>query len=132
MIRLLDVNVLVALSIREHVFHDVAQRWFAQRDGGFATCPITEGGLVRMLTRNGIPATAALKALEALGSRHDHEFWPDDRSYTEISMSSVVGHRQVTDAYLAGLARFRGGRIATFDAGLASTHNDVAVLVPKD
>jgi uncharacterized protein len=42
----------------------------------------------------------------------------------------IVGHRQVTDAYLAQLARAHGSRLATFDLALAKLHHDVAELVP--
>jgi predicted nucleic acid-binding protein len=59
-----------------------------------------------------------------------HEFWGDDIGYDRVVLRGVVGHRQVTDAYLAGLARHRGGRLATFDQGLAALHPDVALLVP--
>jgi hypothetical protein len=63
--------------------------------------------------------------------QHDrHDFWSDDVSYLDVRLEGVVGHRQVTDAYLAGLARGRGGRLATFDGGLAALHPDVAVRVP--
>jgi uncharacterized protein len=59
-----------------------------------------------------------------------HEFWPDDAAFDSVSLTGVIGHRQVPDAYLAHLARARGGRLATFDQGLAKLHADVADLVP--
>lgn len=58
-----------------------------------------------------------------------HRFWPDDVSFEQVRLRGVVGHRQVTDAYLAGLARQRGGQLATFDRGLAAMHLDVARLL---
>jgi len=45
-------------------------------------------------------------------------------------LQGVIGHRQVTDGYLAELARFNRGRLATFDRGLAALHPDIAYLVP--
>jgi predicted nucleic acid-binding protein len=45
-------------------------------------------------------------------------------------LRATIGHRQVTDACLAHLARARGGRLATFDHGLAKLHADIADLVP--
>ena len=60
-----------------------------------------------------------------------HEFWPDSLSYREVRWQGVIGHRQVTDAYLAHLARARGSRLATFDQGLAKLHHDVCDLVPS-
>jgi predicted nucleic acid-binding protein len=50
--------------------------------------------------------------------------------YTEVPCEGIIGHRQVTDAYLAQLARARGARIATFDRGMAKLHRDVAELIP--
>jgi predicted nucleic acid-binding protein len=58
-----------------------------------------------------------------------HEFWPDDLGYDVVDLRGVVGHRQVPDAYLAALARSRGGRLATLDRALALLHPDVALLV---
>jgi len=72
----------------------------------------------------------ALDTLRALLAELRHDFWPDEVSYVDTSLMGVIGHRQVTDAYLDQLARIRCGRLATFDRGLASLHPDVADLVP--
>ncbi|CAN5740454.1 hypothetical protein BH24ACT5_BH24ACT5_25730 [soil metagenome] len=82
-----------------------------------------------MLLRNETNTTDAVRALGTFTSRADHEFWPGDLRYSEINLRGVIGHRQVTDAYLAGLARARAGPLATFDRGLAALHGDVADLV---
>lgn len=125
---LLDGNVVVALVVDDHVHHAAAQRWFgAGRD--FATTPITQGTLLRFLLRVDVPAADALAVLDGLCSRHDHEFWADHLGYTDVDLRGVVGHRQVTDAYLASLARAKGGRIATFDEGLAALHPDTVTLL---
>ena len=128
MTHLLDGNVLVALVDRSHVRHPAAVDWFASHTGGFATCPITQGTLIRLLLRFGATADAAtaVAVLKQLTRHPRHAFWGDDISYTGISWAGVLGHRQVTDSYLAGLARHRGGRIATFDRGLAALHPDIA------
>lgn len=68
--------------------------------------------------------------IRALASNGGHEFWPDDLPFFDVRMTGVIGHRQVTDAYLAALARAHGVRLATFDTGLAALHPDVATLVP--
>lgn len=86
--------------------------------------------LLRILVRGGRDGRSAVAALEGLLAHDRHEFWPDDLPYRRVRMSGVVGHRQVTDAYLAGLARARGARLATFDAGLAASHADVADRIP--
>jgi toxin-antitoxin system PIN domain toxin len=127
---LLDANVLIALVVADHVHHDSAETWFAGLAGRYATCPITEGSLVRLLIREGSSPEAASAVLSALAGDERHEFWPDDVSYSRVSMKGVVGHRQVTDAYLAQLAREHGGRLATFDQGLARLHTDVVDIVP--
>jgi uncharacterized protein len=127
---LLDANVLVALVIADHVHHEAAEAWLAGTSDPFAICPITQGSLMRLLVREGQPAQAAQAVLAALAANSRHEFWPDDLSCQHARMAGVIGHRQVTDAYLAQLARNRGGRLATFDQGLAKLHSDVTDLVP--
>ena len=130
MTALLDANVLIALTISSHVHHEAATRWIAERDVGFATCPITEGSLVRLVVREGSSAAVAQTLLRELAESPRHRFFADDIAYSDVRLAGVIGHRQVTDAYLAQLCRTRGLTLATFDAGLASLHDDVAVLVP--
>lgn len=127
---LLDSNLLIALTVERHVHADAAAAWFDERDDLFATTPITQGSLVRYLLRSGVEAEEAVTGMHGLTSHARHEFWPDDRPYTSEILAGVIGHRQVTDAYLAAQARRRGGRLATFDRGLAAQHQDVAELVP--
>jgi toxin-antitoxin system PIN domain toxin len=129
MTALLDANVLVALVVAEHVHHDTAADWLSTYDSGFATCPITQGSLMRFLLRSGHSASAALEVVAAVGSASRHEFWPDDVSFENVALAGVIGHRQVTDAYLAQLARGREAQLATLDSGLAGLHADVAVLI---
>jgi toxin-antitoxin system PIN domain toxin len=129
---LLDGNVLIALVVLGHVHHQSAEDWMAGLTERFATCPITEGTLLRALIRGGQSANSA-KALLAMFAEDDrHEFWPDNLSYREADLSAVDGHRQVTDAYLVHLARAREGRVATFDRGMAAVHPDVVDLLPTD
>ena len=130
MTALLDANVLIALVVSEHVHHDAAAEWLSASDAGFATCPITQGSLVRFLVRTGQTAAAARDVISAVESANRHEFWPDSVSFTDVEVGGVVGHRQVTDAYLAQLARSRKGQLATLDSGLAHLHSDIAVLIP--
>ena len=127
---LLDANVLIALLVDDHVHHPAAENWFAGRDGNFATCPVTQGSLLRLLIREGQPATTARAILAGTTAQPQHEFWPDDLPYTEVPVHGIIGHRQVTHAYLAQLARARGARLATFDQAMAKLHADVADLVP--
>jgi len=127
---LLDANVLIALLVPEHVHHDAAEAWLVGAEGDFATCPITEGSLMRLLVRQGKSAETAKAVVAAVAGSPRHEFWPDLLSYSMVTMDGIVGHRQVTDAYLAQLARSHDGRLATFDQGLAKLHNDIVDLVP--
>lgn len=130
---LLDGNVLVALTSSSHVHHAPAQRWFANQRGDFATCPITQGTLIRLLMRLGnLGPEAAVSVLTAVTKHPRHRFWPDVLAYQEIDWRGVLGHRQVTDAYLAALARRHQGRLATFDRGLAALHADVAIAIADD
>ena len=130
MTALLDANVLIALVVADHVHHDAAAEWLSASDAGFATCPITQGSLVRFLLRTGQSAVAAQDVVSAVEGAERHEFWSDSVSFADVQFDGVVGHRQVTDAYLAQLARTRNGQLATLDSGLAHLHSDIAVLIP--
>lgn len=131
-VRLLDGNVLVALSDASHVHHARAANWFAVLEAPFATCPITQGTLLRMLLHlRAVPDMgSAMAFLAQLTAHHRHRFWPDDLPYGSVAWHGVQGHRQVTDAYLAALARQHRGRLASFDHGLAVLHADVVELIP--
>ena len=102
---LLDANVLIALVVDEHVHHVHAETWFAASETNFATCPITQGSLMRLLIREGQTAESARAVLQEVSSSARHEFWSDNASYCDIPVAGIIGHRQVTDAYLAHLAR---------------------------
>ncbi|MFT4257415.1 MAG: PIN domain-containing protein [Pseudoxanthomonas sp.] len=128
---LLDGNVLVALSDEKHVHHAIARRWFLSLDLPFATCPITQGTLLRLMLVTGAVGkmTEAISVLRELVGHPRHRFWPDSLDYLQTDMKGVLGHKQVTDAYLASLARKHGGKLATFDQGLAALHPDVVELL---
>ena len=125
---LLDANILIALTVPDHVHNPVARTWFA-RNGTFATCPTVQGAALRALLRHGVTATQAQALLRLLATHERHQQWMDDISYLDVDLSHLHGHRQITDAYLAQLARTRGGRLATFDRGLAQLAPDVVELV---
>jgi toxin-antitoxin system PIN domain toxin len=127
---LLDANVLVALVVDDHIHHASAEKWFVEAGTGFATCPITQGSLMRLLMREGQSAESARSILREITASPRHEFWPDNTSYENMPIAGIIGHRQVTDAYLAHLARSYEARLATFDQALAKLHQDVADLVP--
>jgi toxin-antitoxin system PIN domain toxin len=122
-IALLDVNVLVALFHPDHVHHEAAHAWMAaNRQDGWATCPLTENGLLRILANaatSGIHESAASirLRLESFCSSGNHVFWPDSVSLRDERRFRLAGatHKQLTDIYLLGLSVENGGRLATFD-----------------
>jgi uncharacterized protein len=127
---LLDANVLIALATPEHSLNDRAVAWF-RKGHRFATCPITEGALVRFHLRVGVNATAesAKLLLESISTLPRHEFWPDNVSFLELPTTGIIGRRQVTDAYLALLARKHGASLATMDQALAAVHSGTTLLL---
>jgi toxin-antitoxin system PIN domain toxin len=123
-VSLLDVNVLVALFDPDHVHHDLAHDWFTDhRTDGWATCAVTENGFVRVVSNPGYRPDAprpaiALDLLRRFCDSGHHHFWADEVSLRDAALFNLAaarGHRQVTDVYLLGLAKRKGGRLATFD-----------------
>ena len=131
MICLMDGNILSALVIDTHVHHSDAHAWFALHRGKFATCSITQGTLLRvhMTMAADKSAQAAWETLAAIVHHPRHLFWDNGFSYTMVPHKHLQGPRQVTDAWLAELARRRKGKLVTFDSALAVLHPDVAVLL---
>ena len=128
MIRLLDVNVLVALAWPNHIHHARAHAWFKGiRDQGWATCPVTESGFVRVSSNARVipDARTPAEAMALLGEIRrlpGHTFWADDVSPADPGagpFARIVGYRQVTDAHLLTLALRNSGSLATFDRRLA-------------
>ena len=115
---LLDANVLIALGVPQHVHHERCDRWLATIES-FATCPITQGAVVRFLVRSGEVASDAQRWLEAVAARSDHAFWPAEIPFAATDLTDVTGHRQVSDAYLRSLALARGGLVATLDEAMS-------------
>jgi len=120
---LLDVNVLIALLDGGHAMHRRATDWLASESGkGWASCPLTQNGVVRIMSQPSYPTPrpAALVAdrLALACSAPEHEFWAADVSLLAVGLidwQRLLGHRQVTDAYLLALAVRQQGRLVTFD-----------------
>ncbi len=121
---LLDVNALVALAWDSHVHHVAAREWLARNaTTGWATCPITEAGFVRVSSNpkvlpSPVGVEQARDALSALRQVAGHRFLTNDVSLCDADVPRMVGHRQVTDALLVTVARRHGTRLLTFDAGI--------------
>jgi uncharacterized protein len=124
---LLDVNVLIALHDAQHVHHALATDWFeANANAGWASCPITQNGCLRIMSQPAYPnaqsAATLMRMLERSCAAKVHEFWPDDVSLLDAKRfraDRIHGPRQMTDLYLLGLAVNHGGRLVSFDAGIA-------------
>jgi toxin-antitoxin system PIN domain toxin len=121
---LLDVNLLIALFDPNHPFHEKAHTWFAKaRRRGWATCPTTVNGAVRIMSNPSYPSfrvtvASIVSHLQELCDSEDHEFWPDSVSLLDRDLFKpelIAGPGQLTDTLLVGTAVRRGGALATFD-----------------
>jgi toxin-antitoxin system PIN domain toxin len=123
---LLDVNVLIALMDPAHESHHAAHAWFQEnRQFGWATCPITENGCLRILSKPGYPLSGLTlqqvrDILAEFVAASDHRFWPDSVSVLEADRFELAsaGPKNLTDLYLLRLASACGGRLITFDRGI--------------
>src|SRR5947199_10829309 len=123
-IDLADVNVLLALIDPVHLYHEAASQWFADASGrGWATCPLTENGFIRILSNPSYPGVRlspahAIVMLETLLQNHagTHHFWTDSVSLIDRTLfqpEAIAGHRQLTDVYLLGLCQQNGAPLVT-------------------
>jgi uncharacterized protein len=126
---LLDVNVLIALLDSDHASHDSAISWFAKHAReGWASCPITQNGCIRIMSSPGypnpLPVQAVIEHLVDACNQNIHEFWPDEVSLLDsevVDTTRIHGPRQLTDIYLLALAVQHEGRLVTFDTGVPLT-----------
>ena len=124
---LLDVNVLVALFDPAHPNHEEAHQWFGRnRKRGWATCPLTANGCIRVLSNPAYPTVTATpeevaSRLRILCSSRDHRWWEDSVSLLDEGLFRthlIPGHQKITDVYLLGLAVRRRGKLVTFDRSI--------------
>jgi len=124
---LLDVNVLIALTWPTHVHHARARAWFDHKAAsGWATCPITQLGFVRVssnpsIIRDAATPHEAITMLERLIEQPGHRFWAGGLAVGSVGPLAslvLVGHRQITDAYLLSLTQHNEGKLATLDNGV--------------
>lgn len=124
---LLDVNVLLALFDPDHPHHAAAVSWWTEQQAeGWASCPLTQNGFVRIVSapsyRRPLRIDEAIRLLRAQLLKPGHVFWPDDISLSDpmlFDQGRLHGSRQITDVYLLALAVKNGGRLVTFDRGIA-------------
>ncbi len=135
--------MLVALAWPNHIHHGRAIAWFGTvRDAGWATCPTTESGFIRVSSNSRVIPDArtpadAIALLRRIRELPGHAFWEDAVSPAASDpgvFERIVGYRQVTDAHLLTLAIEKGGRLATFDRGIREIAPedlaDVVELIP--
>ena len=125
---LLDVNVVISLLDPDHAFHSRAHEWWAINGrSGWASCPVTENGVVRIMSNPNYSKLAwftpgdLISRLETFARQTNHEFWPDDVSLRDNAVfktDRIHSSRQITDLYLLALAAKHDGRLATFDQGI--------------
>jgi toxin-antitoxin system PIN domain toxin len=124
---LLDVNVLIALLDSRHVSHGRAREWFAaEAPRGWASCPITQNGCIRIMSHpnypNHVPVRAVVERLAEATAGSIHAFWPDTLTLLDPAIadaSRIHGPRQITDLYLLALAVKNNGRFVSFDQAIA-------------
>ena len=129
---LLDVNVLIALLDAERDCHESAREcreWFkVNRWFGWASCPLTENGVVRFMTLPSYRKPLQRKAEDVIGALRltressDHRFWADDLSRSDpnvFTANRIRGSKQITDIYLLALAVKHNGWLATFDTRIS-------------
>ena len=121
---LLDVNVLIALLDAAHIHHQRASQWLEQSlHHGWASCPLTQNGCLRIMAQpaypQALPLAAVAQRLGQAAATPAHLFIADGYSLLDadsLHWPQLLGHRQVTDAYLLGLAVRHGCRFVSFDA----------------
>lgn len=128
---LLDSSALIALLTDQHVHRWRVIEWLEASPKQFLVCSITQGAFLRVYLRAqpGAALEVGQSVLRSLSRLPDYGFLTDDQSYLDLSPKGVRGHRQVTDAYLAHLAKANQVRLATLDEGLAALYPDTAELI---
>lgn len=124
---LLDVNVLLALQDGAHIHHVRAMQWMeAHWELGWASCPLTQNGCLRILSRPGHPNAQTPNAVRtrlAEATAHPmHRFYADDFSLLDdgvLDWRYITGSCQLSDAYLLAMAVRRDLRLVTFDRGIS-------------
>jgi hypothetical protein len=121
---LLDVNILYALMARNHIHHPIVEAWFyADADLRWAICPFTEAGFLRNATapRAGqIEMAEATAILKKLAQHPGYRYLPIAEDWHTLCgpfFKRLFGTKQVTDAYLLGLAVRHEMVLVTMDTG---------------
>lgn len=111
-----------------HIHHEAAHHWFAAKGRlGWATCPITENGFLRIASHPNYPnrpgdVPVMMVILRQFCTVGHHQFWIEDVSIRNLLQPGIlIPHSQITDVFLLGLAVHKGGTLATFDRQISTT-----------
>jgi toxin-antitoxin system PIN domain toxin len=119
---LVDVNVLIARLFERHEHHRLAVEWFDTPRLQWALCPWAEAGFLRFATRpDRLSMGEATGILDDLTKHPGYRYHPiahDWRTLTKPFFPRLHGHKQVTDAYLLGLAIHDRLILTTFDKAI--------------
>jgi uncharacterized protein len=125
---LLDINFIIALLDPDHTFHERAHAWWAANMKlGWASCPLTENGVVRIMSNPNYSGKARFTPGDLIGrlwkfvEQSNHEFWPDKISLRDekiFATERIHSSRQIADLYLLALTVEHHGRLVTFDCGI--------------
>ena len=136
---LLDINVLIALLDQDHAFHARAHAWWRKDQPQWASCPLTENGVVRIMASPGyskarqFTVAELVNLLQTFTAGTKHTFWPDSISILDANRfdhGRILSSKTLTDLYLLSLAVEKSGRLVTFDQGIAASA--VARATPKN
>ena len=125
---LVDVNVLLALLVQQHVHHRAARNWFDRLHTGEAgVCRMVQLSVIRLLgnravmAKNPLPASAAWRVFAELLKDERLEFLPEPVSLDDFLPKffryPMPTANLIADAYLAAFAVAASRRLATFDRG---------------
>ena len=124
---LLDANALIALGWTQHEHHEKISRWFRGHSReGWATTAFTQAAFVRVIAQpafsgQSIGIADIVELLLRNTAHPKHRLLPLDFGFGEVMgwcTGGLLGHRQVTDAWLLALAIRHKVKLLTFDAGI--------------
>jgi toxin-antitoxin system PIN domain toxin len=121
---LLDVNVLIALTQPEHPSYARATEWFGTPGLDWGLCDFCEAGFLRLSSHPSVGKLTVRDAMEVLAELTKvpgFRYWTTTERWAELAwpfVERVVGHQQVTDAFLLGLAIKENGVLVTLDKGI--------------
>jgi len=125
---LVDVNVMLALLVRQHEHHRLVRKWFDTLNASQAgLCRIVHLGLIRLLGNHAImgedalSASAAWALIEELLLDERMEFLAEPPTLDSI-MPTLLNYpvptgKLIADAYLAAFAICETRRLVTLDRG---------------